>query len=180
MFLIILSYGCALVELDEQVAGNTSDPIDLEEPLEESRVDLGSQTIPDDAAIAAEFLHGETSRRWDAIEFVVRGMGISRSLDCRLDDFITLFADGTLEYESGQWACGGAESNAIDRNGQFSITNADPQDFQVSFTNIDGFEGSTFEGSVVTLEEGVLVLTSSYQSSIFGNFVITGRYEEVE
>ncbi len=175
LVLVALVSGCSIVELDTQRVSGSEAPIESEMP-NENRINLGSQTIPADVETAMTFLQGETSKTWEAEEFIIEGMGFVTELTCRLDDAITLNADGSFDYESGQWSCGGEEGEAQDRNGGFSIVSTDQENFVVSFTNVDGFDDATFEGRVLTLEENVLVVTANYENNLFGTFTITGRY----
>ena len=102
-------------------------------------------------------------------------MGFEHSLPCRLDDKITLSTLGVVEYESGEWSCGGEEGDPIDREGSFWFDMSGTKPV-VSVTGITGFAEEVYDGVVWTLEPGVLVLSATYESSIFGTFNVTGRY----
>ncbi|MEQ9301490.1 MAG: lipocalin family protein [Cyclobacteriaceae bacterium] len=159
--LLILTQACSIVELDEEIDEVT----DQSEPL--SEVDLGTSILPTEEEMFGELLHGGDTKTWISSEFSIEG--ISGFLDCRLDDTVTLKADGTYEYDGGSELCG-AEDDQRNRSGNWSFDFADQELV---------FEPGSDEESrvkVVSLEGNLLTFTGVYENDIFGSFDISGRY----
>ena len=157
MFLI----GCDVVSVD------STDPSIPNGQDQTNEVNLGEGSIPSDQDTFGLMLHNNDSKTWSAQEFTIEGF--SNFLDCRLDDTITLFVDGTYEYDGGSNLCGGEDSERS-RTGNWSFNSTD---------NILIFEpGSSEESSVtvVTLDNQILTFRGIYQSDIFGSYDIEGRY----
>ena len=165
---------CSIVSLEE--SDNVADipDVDISAP-DTDLIDLGSGMFPTDSATFASYLHGDGQKTWTADQFIIEGMGTEWSLPCRLDDRITLSSIGVVEYESGDWSCGGEEGDPTDREGSFSfdLSGAKPL---VSFTGITGFADETYVGKIWTLEQNTLVVSANYESIMFGSFSVTGRY----
>ena len=131
------------------------DVIELNSGIEappDNDVIQGPDTTPGDEGQFLEFLHGTESKLWDARGFTIAG--ISGFQDCRLDDQIEIFADGTYQYDAGNQLCG-AEDNQANREGTWSLNFAQ---------GIITFEvdGESFEALVVGLGTDGIVLNSSY------------------
>ena len=134
-------YSCDVIELSSGV----------ETPADNDIIQ-GPQTIPSDQAQFLEFLHGTESKSWDATGFTIAG--ISGFQDCRLDDQIKIFADGTYQYNAGSLLCG-AEDNQSTRSGTWTLDLAQSSIiFQI--------DGDSFEALVIGLDSEGIVLNGSY------------------
>ncbi|MEM8893603.1 MAG: lipocalin family protein [Bacteroidota bacterium] len=158
---VVLASACSIVELDEepnetQLDGGTP-----------SEVDLGGENTPEEEIVFAQMLHGADSKTWIASEFSIEGM--SGFLDCRLDDVITLYADGTYEYDGGNNLCG-LEDNQRIRRGNWS--------YNFETTEVTLEPGTNLESTarVISLEGNILTLTGVYKNDILGSFDVSGRY----
>ena len=171
LIFIFLANSCNIVSVDP-VAENTVD--ELEEPETDEGIDVGSGETPTDSAVVFTMLTDGSSKTWGADDFLLEGMGISTSQSCRLDDQITFNADGTFLYNSGDWLCG-AEDNSEMRSGTFSVDLSE-EDPVILFQGIEGFGNTSFSGKIWTLEEDLIVISSVYNSQVFGSFEVTGRY----
>jgi len=144
--LIILAIGWAVTSCDviELNSGVEAPP--------NNDIIQGPQTTPNDETQYLDFLHGTESKLWEAQGFTIAG--ISGFQDCRLDDQIELFADGTYQYNGGSILCG-AEDSQSQRTGLWSL------DFtQGVITFI--IDGDEFEAVVSGLDPDGIVLSSSY------------------
>lgn len=130
-------------------------------------VKLGSGNVPEDPAAFASMLHNDSEKTWAASEFALEGLTMFQS--CRLDDAVTLFANGTYQYDGGRLLCG-AEDDTRMRSGTYAYDAA--QALLI-------FEPGTAQEAVaqlITLEQGQLVFSAVYASDLFGSFDITGSY----
>ena len=158
---LLLVASCEVVELERRASGS------LPNEATADVLDIGSQDLPADSAAFALLLHNGESKTWSADQFVFEGL--SMFLACRLDDVMTLNADGTYAYDGGENLCG-AEDDQRFRIGTWAF---DVDTEQLTF---DSGTSNAFSAEIVTLEEGIVVLESEYRSDIFGNFDIQGRY----
>ncbi|MEP5611521.1 MAG: hypothetical protein ABJP45_04695 [Cyclobacteriaceae bacterium] len=161
IFLTILTVAaaCSIVDLDNEDLTNPGN--------NSSQVDLGSGSIPDDEASFLQMLHNNSSKVWTAKEFTIEGF--DNFLNCRLDDTITLNSDGTYSYNGGGNLCGGEDVR--EKTGNWVI------DFSEGLLIIDPNIGSETSAKIVTLETGLVTLTSMYTSTVFGVFDIAGSYQ---
>lgn len=158
--LIMLTSACSIVELDES-ADADRDGTTI------SEVDLGSATTPDEVSLFAQMLHGNGSKTWVASEFSIEGM--TGFLDCRLDDVITLNADGTYEYDGGTNLCGLEDDQRI-RNGNWSYN------FETTELILEPNSDMESVAKVISLEGNILTVTGVYENDILGSFDVSGRY----
>lgn len=161
MFTLLLG-SCTIVQVDEETLTSNDD-----DDAVTDGVDLGSESIPSDEDTFGQMLHNNSSKTWSAIEFSIEGM--SAFLTCRLDDSITLSSDGTYLYDGGQDLCG-AEDDIQIRTGSWSF------DFATHELILEPGTENEASAIVMTLNDDVLTFTGVYESDVFGDFDIEGRY----
>lgn len=160
---IIFLSGCNIVELEE-----AANPVtDGSQEINTTQVNLGSRSIPGESVAFGQMLHNNDSKVWIANQFSIEGL--DAFLDCRLDDTITLFVDGTYMYDGGNNLCG-ADDNQRMRTGNWTFN------FETSSLVFEPGSAEETSATVVTLDNNVLTFTSIYQSQLFGSFDIAGRY----
>lgn len=107
--LLLIATSCDLVDLDDPA--NTNEPAD--EPM------LAPQGLPSSMSEFNTLFHGDTEKSWSTISFTIASMeGLQ---GCRLDDSMTINADGTYVYNGGSQLCG-AEDTQQNRTGTWSIS----------------------------------------------------------
>lgn len=152
-----LSYGLALSILLGFTSCNLAtlnDPIvegEEQTEQEEERV-TGPNSIPDLTEFETLF-HGNSQKVWAGAAFTLAGFNGFQ--DCRLDDIITVNADGTYSYDGGNNLCG-AEDNVRTRTGTWRILN--------NGDNILFDEGTNrqYEADVVGLVQDTIRLSGDY------------------
>lgn len=160
---VALFVGCNIVEVEE---GNSPDSNNSPSGTED-QVNLGDQVLPEDALSLGQLLHNNDSKTWMASQFTIEGVGAF--LDCRLDDTITLFSDGTYSYDGGANLCG-ADDDQRNRTGNWTFS------FETLALIFEPGTDEEASATIVTLDEGVFTFTGVYQSNLFGSFDIEGRY----
>lgn len=113
----------------------------------------GPDTTPADEGLFIAFLHGATSKVWSAQGFTIAGL--SGFQDCRLDDTIELFANGSYSYQSGTLLCG-AEDNQTTRSGTWELL------FEQGIIQFETGTNETFQAVIVGLDLDNIVLSSTY------------------
>ena len=159
--LILLISACSIVELDDAPMDTGVDGGSI------SEVDLGDATTPDEEGVFAQMLHGSESKTWIASEFSIEG--VSGFLDCRLDDVITLHANGTYEYDGGRDLCGAEDHQRI-RTGDWSYN------FETTELILEPDSEMRAVARIVSLEGNILTVTGVYENDILGSFDVSGRY----
>lgn len=83
--------------------------VDLENPPVEPEVEspIG---MPQSEAAFITALTNDDNRQWQAITFTLEGIGVQQ---CRRDDKLVFFVDGTYRYDGGANLCGGADGQQI-------------------------------------------------------------------
>ena len=94
----------------------------LNQPDDEEEIDVveGPTVAPTSTAEFENLFHGGGQRSWKTISFTF--MGVGGIQDCRLDDSMTINADGTYEYDGGANLCGAEDSERV-RTGTWEVTN---------------------------------------------------------
>ncbi|MEM9298700.1 MAG: hypothetical protein AAGA64_09945 [Bacteroidota bacterium] len=94
----------------------------LNQPDDEEEIDVveGPTVAPTSTAEFENLFHGGSQRSWKTISFTF--MGVGGIQDCRLDDSMTINADGTYEYDGGANLCGAEDSERV-RTGTWEVTN---------------------------------------------------------
>jgi hypothetical protein len=161
LFVVLMINACTIVEIEDN-----QDSENGVITLTQGAI-IGTGTIPTETSDFTNFLHGQGSKTWTAEEFSIEGM--DGFLNCRLDDQVTLNSDGTYLYDGGERLCG-AEDNQRIRTGIWSY-NADSHELILE-------PGSDQEviGTVKHLTNNELIITSRYESRLFGSFEVSGRY----
>ncbi len=103
---------CNVVEIDSLNATDNNDVLLTDEGLQ------GPTTIPSSESEIMSLLHDDSNKVWDSEGFTLLGM--SGFLPCRLDDKMTLAADGTYIYNGGTSLCG-AEDNTRIKEGTWEL-----------------------------------------------------------
>ena len=165
LLLLSVVVACEIVE-----TGSDSDQTPTPGMIDESgdqQVALGSGNIPNDPQAFGRMLHNDSAKTWEASEFALEGLSMFQG--CRLDDVVTLLADGTYTYDGGTQLCG-AEDDSRNRSGQYA--------FDATLGTLTFEPGTAAEAvaQLVTLEDGNLVFTAVYASSRFGSFDVTASY----
>lgn len=83
--------------------------VDLENPPAEPEVDSPMGLPTSEAAFLSALTNGD-SREWQAVTFTLEGLGVQQ---CRRDDKLVFFTDGTYRYDGGVNLCGGADDQQI-------------------------------------------------------------------
>ncbi|MEQ9423660.1 MAG: hypothetical protein RJQ09_04525 [Cyclobacteriaceae bacterium] len=107
VLLIMPLISCQVIELEQDVEDETNSLID------------GPQEVPSERDSVMHLLHGDVNKIWQAEGFTILGM--SGFLNCRLDDSMTLFNDGTYIYDGGNSLCGAEDDTRI-KEGTWSIS----------------------------------------------------------
>jgi hypothetical protein len=94
-------YGFVLLTL--LMACNKSDTSTTTDPLP-TAPQTANYTYPSDEVTAVAFLSGDDKKTWRANRFNLSMIG---SQQCRLDDKMVLFKNGTYDYDNGADFCGG-------------------------------------------------------------------------
>lgn len=146
LLLVAAISSCNLATLDDPI-------VEGEEQLEEEEDRV---TGPDEIPALAEFetlLHGDSAKIWAGAAFTLAGFDGFQ--DCRLDDVMTVNADGTYTYDGGNDLCG-AEDNERTRTGTWRILN--------DGNNILFDEGTErqYEADVVGLVSDTIRLSGDY------------------
>ncbi|MFY0593507.1 lipocalin family protein [Roseivirga sp.] len=142
--------------------------VDLENPPAEPEVEspIG---IPQTEAALMTALTNDDNREWRAVTFSLEGLGIQQ---CRRDDKLVFFNDGTYRYDGGETLCGGADDQRI----KTGVWNIDFDNLQLVFD-----EGTSIQAiaTVSGLSDNRIELLG--QVDIFGQFLdIRGIYEFAE
>lgn len=154
---------CEVVELDSPQAvnpGPEGDPDGGNGP-NPSGVVTGPDSLPQDEDTFLLFLAGDSAKTWNATQFTIEG--ISGFQDCRLDDRMTLLADGTYIFDGGTANCGGGDQAQAQGTWRLDFESA------TLFFTLGPDESS---GQLIGLEESTLV--------ILGDFIgldIAARYD---
>jgi hypothetical protein len=153
--------GCQIVEEDtNQQDGSPTSAPDI------TTIDIGSSIIPTDSIEFVRLLNNTSTKVWRTEAFTLET--INGFQDCRLDDTMVLHEDGTWEYDGGQDLCFGLD-NRRTRSGTYQV---DIEQAELIFFDEEGIE---YAASIITLEEGVVVLSGVYES-LFGDLDVVGRY----
>lgn len=83
--------------------------VDLENPPIEADVESPIGMPASEAAFITA-LTNDDNREWQAITFTLEGFGVQQ---CRRDDKLIFFVDGTYRYDGGANLCGGADDQQI-------------------------------------------------------------------
>ncbi len=134
---------CQLVEIQND-EGSTADP---------TAVIQGPSQIPADQETIAFYLHKGNTKSWKAQGFTTAG--ISGFQECRLDDVIILKADGTFEYDGGDFLCGAEDDQRL-KSGIWEINLSEG----VLIFNKGG--QLEYRAVLVGLEQNAVVLAGSY------------------
>ncbi|OEK06526.1 lipocalin-like domain-containing protein [Roseivirga misakiensis] len=142
--------------------------VDLENPPAAPEVEspIG---IPQSEAELMTALTNDDNREWRAVTFSLEGVGVQQ---CRRDDMLVFFNDGTYRYDGGETLCGGADDQRI-KTGIWTI---DFDNLQLVFD-----AGTSIEAiaTVSGLSENRIELLG--QVDIFGQLLdIRGIYEFAE
>ncbi len=137
---------CELASLDDPIVEGEEG-----QEQEEDRV-TGPSTIPSIEEFEMLF-HGGSEKIWAGEAFTLAGFDGFQ--DCRLDDVITINADGTYLYDGGGTLCG-AEDNEQTRNGTWRIVNEGD--------NIIFDEGTSreYQADVVGIVQDSITLSGDY------------------
>ncbi|MEO1050382.1 MAG: lipocalin family protein [Bacteroidota bacterium] len=114
LFLGVILHACGIVEVDSPIDGGDGNGGDGPGDV----INVSEIDVTDSTAFANE-LHNESSKTWAATGFTLAGL--NGFLDCRLDDTMTLSADGTYSFDGGDVLCG-AEDNQRNREGTWTIS----------------------------------------------------------
>lgn len=116
-------------------------------------VDDGNISATDSANFRM-ILTDSTSKRWTTSIFTLAGS--SNFTNCRLDDIMTFFVDGTYSYDGGQLC--GAEDNQAMRNGTWEL------DYTNKKVYFDRGSSESHEAEVIGLKDNELRLKGSYMA----------------
>jgi len=116
-----------------------------------TKVDDGTIEATDSANFRL-LLTDSTSKRWTTSLFTLSGS--TTYTDCRLDDIMVLFSDGTYDYNGGQLC--GAEDNMTNRTGSWEL------DYSNKKIYFDKGTSEEYEAEVIGLTENELRLKGSY------------------
>ena len=144
---VLLIGSCTLVDLDNPPADGSGNGNG-----QSAEVITGPNTVPNDLDTMLIYLRNESSKVWNASGFTI--FGLSGFQDCRLDDVITLNADGTFSYDGGETLCG-AEDNQRERSGTWEY-----DETQNMLTFLEG--NSRFSAEITGLNNNQIVLKSRY------------------
>jgi hypothetical protein len=108
MCILILISGCDLVSLEEPASDNDQLNNDI----------IGPQTIPSNLEDYGRYFHNNSTKTYAAISFTLATL--SGLQDCRLDDHMTIYADGRYQYDGGTLLCGAEDSEKL-RSGTWVI-----------------------------------------------------------
>jgi hypothetical protein len=97
------NYSLMLIALIMVLSG-CSKSDDTNEQQEPTTTQKTQYSYPDNESAAQQFLAGSTMKEWQAARFNLSLVGTQT---CRLDDKMTLFANGTYAYDNGGKFCGG-------------------------------------------------------------------------
>ena len=139
--------------------------VDLENPPAEPEVDSPIGRPETEEALMSALTNND-NREWRAITFSLEGLGIQQ---CRRDDTLVFFNDGTYRYDGGVTLCGGADDLRI----KTGVWDLDFDNFQLVFD-----EGTSIEAiaTISGLSDNRIELLG--QVDIFGQFMdIRGIYE---
>jgi hypothetical protein len=129
-------------------------------------IDISSGTTPEDLDTFNQFIHNGSQKNWVAAEFTLETLdGLQ---NCRLDDQMTLFENGTWVYDGGTDLCFG-EDNRRARSGTYSLS------FENQTMIFTDEEGESYVVEVLNLEEDEIVLKGVY-AGLLGNLDVAGRY----
>ena len=144
-FIITSFAACQLVELEEPGPGETDS---------EAQLITGPTTVPADEATFLEYLHNGTDgmRTWSAKGFTLFGLRGFQS--CRLDDEVSINADGTYTYDGGVELCG-TEDNERTKSGTWELGENNTIIF-------DPGTDQAYEAKVTGLDQGEIVLSGTY------------------
>lgn len=144
--LLLVITSCNLATLDDPIVEGEE-----QTEQEEDRV-TGPNSIPSLAQFETLF-HGDTEKVWAGAAFTLAGFDGFQ--DCRLDDTITVNADGTYSYDGGSNLCG-AEDSQQTRTGTWRILDEG--------SNILFDEGTNreYEADVVGLVQDTIRLSGDY------------------
>ncbi len=143
--LIFLFTACGVVELD------TPPPPDNGGMPDPSGTVTGPNSLPADEATFVNFLTGDSTKVWQAVQFTLEGLNGFQN--CRLDDQMTLSTDGSYVFNGGVQNCGGEDQAQAAGSWSLDFNNA-----QLSFV----LDGENFQGEVTGLTEDQIVITGTY------------------
>lgn len=101
---------------------SSCDVVEFAQTAAEDRASLIVEptTLPASEVELEQAFHGGDTRIWQTISFSFAN--IDGLQECRLDDQMTINADGTYEYDGGNTLCNGAD-NQRNKTGTWEITN---------------------------------------------------------
>ena len=149
---LFLAYSCGIVSLDE------SNP-----EIENTESISISNSFPLDKSSLNTALTNQTSKAWNVTGFTLGGS--SSFQECRLDDTLTLNANGTYDYNGGNLLCG-AEDNEKNKSGSWEV------DFESRTLYFDRGTDKQIETFIEACEGSKVVVSTQY----FGMEVL-GRFE---
>ena len=140
----VLSFiACELTSLEEPGTNVDEMVMDVFEP----------SSIPSSVSEFETMFHADEQLSWSAVSFTLAGFAGFQ--DCRLDDVITVNADGTYQYDGGEVLCGAEDSQRF-RSGTWQIID--------NGANILFDEGTNrqYTAKVNGLENGSISLSGEY------------------
>lgn len=144
--LVSIATACDVVEIDQLNATDNGE-LQTEEGL------IGPATVPSSASEILSFLHEDSDKIWDSEGFTLFGM--SGFLSCRLDDKMTISADGSYSYDGGSSLCG-AEDNSRLKEGTWELA--------TDLSSIIFTEGSNvYTAQLVGITSDQITLSGDYQ-----------------
>ncbi len=138
---------CDVVEIDQLNATDSNDGLLAQKGLQ------GPVNVPSSEVEILNLLHDGSNKLWESEGFILFGM--SGFLSCRLDDKMTLSADGLYTYDGGSSLCG-AEDNARVKEGTWKLA--------TDLLSIVFTEGSnSYKAELVGLTNDQITLRGDYR-----------------
>jgi len=138
---------CEVVDLNE------SDPIQSINGSQPSSQIEAAPIMAADSNEVASILTGNNIKNWSTTRFTLSGS--TRMTNCRIDDNMSFFKNGTFRYDGGDILCGAEDSRRI-KNGRWAIS------FDSKTILFREDNGDEYTATIIGLNDKEIRLRGSY------------------